>query len=403
MNLLMVSPHLPGPSWGASTRSYHLLKALAREHIVSLIALTVHEEGQQEQSVLEIEDTLLEEIRVQRLIKVPLPITFQRKRVQQVVSILRGRSRLLDAYHIEAVQQVLDILFSQNHYDGVIFESVFMADYRLPEETLVIVDQHNIEYELLQRTYQREKSLARKWYNWWESRQLKPVELERCRKAQSVWVTSEREALLLKPLLPHSALAVVPNGVDTDVFRNPGSQSPFAHRIIFTGTMNYYPNIDAVRYFAHECWPLIRQGVSDADWQIVGKDPPPEVQELAMLPGVTVTGAVPDVKPYLAAASVAIAPLLIGSGTRLKILEAMAMGKAVVSTSQGCEGLAVESGKHLLVADEPAAFAQSVIALLHNEQQCETLGNNGRMLVENEYSWNRCGNDALRALQYIVR
>jgi glycosyltransferase involved in cell wall biosynthesis len=351
----------------------------------------------------EAEDSVLEEMKLKHFVKIPLPAVFRRKRVQQVLSILRGRSRLLNVYHIEAVQQALDDLFTRDHYDVVLFEGVFMADYQLSEGTQVVIDEHNIEYELLQRTYQREKSLVRKWYNWWESRQLKPVELERCRRAQEVLVTSKREALLLKPLLPDSVIAVVPNGVDTEVFQVADQEQQLPDRIIFTGSMDYYPNIDAVLHFARECWPLIRLKVPSATWQIVGKDPPLAVRDLAKLSGISVTGSVPDVKPYLAAATVAIVPVLIGSGTRLKILEAFAMGKAVVSTSLGCEGLGVTSGKHLIVADQPRVFAQSIVDLLQNAEQRTALGNAGRELAETEYSWKQCGDNIIRALEKIMR
>jgi glycosyltransferase involved in cell wall biosynthesis len=167
--------------------------------------------------------------------------------------------------------------------------------------------------------------------------------------------------------------------------------------------MDYYPNIDAVLHFARECWPLIRSKVPTATWQIVGRNPPPVVQALAKLPGVSVTGSVPDVKHFLAAAAVAIAPLRVGSGTRLKILEAFAMSKAVVSTSLGCEGLVVVSGEHLVVADEPHEFAQSTVELLHNAQRRKTLGNAGRALAEGEYSWQRCGNDVVQAVEKMTR
>lgn len=396
MNLLMVSLFFPSRSSGACTRSYYLLRALACKYTVSMVALVGD-------TYAEVEDAVLEEINLKWLIKVPSPSTFQRKRLQQVLSILRGKSRLLDAYHIEAVQQALDNLFARDHYEVVVFESIFMANYRLPEGTKTVIDEHNIEYELLRRTYEREKSFARKWYNWWESRCLKPVELERCHKAQGVLVTSEREALLLKALLPDSVIAVVPNGVDVEAFQQVDQEQQFPDRIIFTGSMDYYPNVDAVLYFASECWPIIRAQVPTATWQIVGKDPLPAVQDLAELPGVSVTGSVPNMKPYLAAATVAIAPLLIGSGTRLKILEAFAMGMAVVSTSLGCEGLAVVSGKHLIVADRPEVFAQSVIDLLQNPQQRKALGDAGRALAETEYSWKRCGDDVIHALELIER
>ena len=394
MNLLMVSPHLPSPSWGAGTRSYYLLKALADKHTVSLLSLADEKTTEAH--------TMLHEIGLKRIRVLPLQISLRSKRVQQLTSVIRNRSYLLDSYQKEEVQQAISDALLQDRYDAVIFESMFMAGYRLPEELPVIIDQHNIEHELLQRTYEQEQSRFRKWFNWWEARKLKPIELARCRRAHGVLVTSEREYLLLKSLVPQCLAAVVPNGVDTRVFNTIDGQQEVTNRIVFTGTMNYYPNIQAVLFFARECWPRIRAQIPEATWQIVGKSPPPEVEQLAALPGVTVTGAVPDVKPYLAAASVAIAPLLIGSGTRLKILEALAMQKAVVSTSLGCEGLAVETGKHLCVADQPELFAQKVVDLLRSPEKRASLGQAGRALVEAEYSWEQCGNAVIRALENIM-
>jgi polysaccharide biosynthesis protein PslH len=389
MNLLMVSPHLPNPSWGAGTRSYYLLKALAAKYNVSLLSLTSEQTS----------DSLAQEINLKRIYQIPLHVSLQQKRAQQLASIIRNRSYLADTYYHKEVQQAINDILAQDVYDAVIFESVFMAGYRVPEEVSVIIDQHNIEHELLYRTYEQEQAWSRKWFNWWEARKLKPIELARCRNAQGVLVTSEREYLLLKKLVPQCRAAIVPNGVDTNIFNKMDEQQEIANRIVFTGTMNYYPNIQAVLFFARECWPRIQAQIPEATWQIVGKSPPPEVAQLAELSGVTVTGAVSDIKPYLAAASVAIAPLLIGSGTRLKILEALAMHKAVVSTSVGCEGLAVETGKHLSVADQPDLFAQEAIDLLHHPEKRVALGNAGRALVEAEYSWEQCGNSFINALE----
>ncbi len=395
MNLLMVSPHLPNPSWGAGTRSYYLLKALAANYSVSLLSLT--------DGTTSGIDKILHTINLKRIHLVPAQASMQRKRIQQLTSVLRNRSYLVDTYYKEEIQDAINDILAQDHFDAVIFESVFMAGYYVPDGVPVIIDQHNIEHELLQRTYEQEQAWSRKWFNWWEARKLKPLELERCSKAQGVLVTSEREYLLLKRLAPQCHASVVPNGVDTDIFHKDDEQQKVANRIIFTGTMNYYPNIQAVLFFARECWPRIREQIPDATWQIVGKSPPPEVEQLATLPGVTVTGAVPDVRPYLGEAAVAIAPLLIGSGTRLKILEALAMQKAVVSTSLGCEGLAVETGKQLCIADQPAQFAQSVIDLLRSAEKRTALGQAGRTLVETAYSWEQCGNAAIRALENSVR
>jgi len=165
--------------------------------------------------------------------------------------------------------------------------------------------------------------------------------------------------------------------------------------------MDYHPNIDGVLLFAKECWPLIQSECRGATWQIVGRSPPPSVCRLGRLPNVSVTGAVPDVRPYLAAASVVVAPLRIGSGTRLKILEGLAMGKAVVATHVACEGLAVTEGKHLVVADEPASFSRAVIELLKDAEKRNELGTAGRRLAES-YSWSRSAQSLIDTIETLT-
>ncbi len=391
MNILVVSPNLPSPMGGASMRNYQLLKILGREHTVSLLALA---------QVEACNDTTILESLVHTVNLITHSV-YRHKRVRQLLNLMLGRPYLLDLHMIAEMQKALDELFTRNHYDVVLFESVLMAGYRVPQNVKVVIDQHNIEYELLQRTCKQEKSWLRKWYNWKEFRLLKPIEIERCRGATAVLTTSERERLLLKEMLPTKVIEVVPNGVDTEVFRRNDLVQEVADRIIFTGTLNYYPNTDAVLFFAQHCWPLIRAQIPGITWQIVGHMPPLEVQKLAELPGVEVIGSVPDMKPYLAAATLAIVPLRIGSGTRLKILEALAMQKAVVSTSLGCEGLSVVAGEHLIVADRAESFAQAVVDLMRNTEKRAALGAAGRALVESEYSWERSGTQLLRILEKI--
>jgi len=394
MKFLIVSPYLPYPTSGARARNYYLLKALAHRHTVSLLALVdITEAGAySDQSLPE------DFAHITRVIPRPTPHS---KRWQQLITAARGKSYLLNLFTSVEMQDALDTIMACDHYDVVLFESVLISGYRVPGNVKVVIDQHNIEHELLQRTYQHERMSLRRFYNWQEYRLIKQAEIERCRKANLILVTSERERLLLKSMLPRNVIEVVSNGVDTDAFRGMCAEQEVAKQIIFSGAMNYYPNVDAVLFFAQKCWPLIRAQVPDASWQIVGRNPPSEVQRLAELPGVTVTGSVPDVRPYLTASVVAIAPLHIGSGTRLKILEALAMQKAVVSTSLGCEGLSVVPGKHLIVADEPEAFAQAVIELMKHPAKRRALGMAGRSLVEAEYSWERCGNQLLHALEKI--
>ena len=391
MNLLVISPSLPRRSSGFNTRSYYLLKALASKHRVSLVALV-------DRAELEASDhlSLLESLA--QPVQVIVRSKSRLKRLQQLVDVARGKSYMLALHTSHRVQNAIEQLFADHHYDAILFESVFMAGYHFPEDVKVVIDQHNIEHELLFRSFQQGTAWLRRWYNWLQGMLLKPIEIRRCQQSDLVLVTSERERISLKGMLRKEQIEVVPNGVDIEHFHGDDTEQEVPGRIIFTGAMDYYPNVNAALFFAAQCWPLIRKCLPEATWQIVGRNPLPEVWKLAKLPGVTVTGSVPDVRPYLSSAEVAVAPLLIGAGTRLKILEAMAMRKAVVSTSIGCEGISVVSGTHLIVEDQPQEFALAVVKLLTSPGQRAAFGIAGRRLVEAEYSWERCGNLLLDVL-----
>ena len=391
MKVLVLTPNFPSPTWGAGTRNYYFLKALATRHTVSLLSLI---DTREELEYLPLLENVVHSIKY---------VTRQatKKRMQQLSSLAHFRPYSIGCNDFSEVQVALDALFVENSYDAVLFESALMANYHLPEGVKCIIDEHNIEYELLWRVFRHEAMGWRKWYNGLESCVLKPAEIALCKRADLVLTTSEQDRYALKRALPLMSIEVVPNGVDVEAFQNACADSS-SRQIIFTGAMNYYPNIDAVITFAKNCWPLIRAQIPEATWVIAGREPPPEVKNLEKYPGVTVTGAVSDVRPYFASSAVAIAPLQVGGGTRLKILEAFAMGKAVVSTRVGCEGLSVIPGKHLLVADSPEEFAQVVIKLLSDPDLQTRFGNAGRELVEELYSWEHCGAQLLSVVEQYV-
>ena len=396
MNILVVAHSLPGPTWGAGLRNFHLLRALARQHSVSLLAL-VGEHAQTRTTA----SHLLPYTHSIRQVEVPANGP---KRLTQIRTLASGRSYYLAATSLPAAQAALDEEIHLHHFDAILFESLVVAGYHVPRSVRIILDEHNIEHEVLRRMYQGTSGLARRSFSWVEYRRVKPLELDWCQRADLVLLTSERDQATLHTLLPEKRTAVVPNGVDIQAFSQEAwAETEVPGRIIFTAAFDYFPNVQGALYFAERCWPLVKRAVPAATWHLVGRNPPSEIRRLACLPGVEVTGSVPDVQPYLAAAQVAVVPLLTGGGTRLKILEALAMQRAVVSTTLGCEGISCVPGSHLLTADDATIFAQAVVALLGNEARRSCLGQAGRELVEKFYSWDYCGSQLLAALGEATR
>jgi glycosyltransferase involved in cell wall biosynthesis len=207
-----------------------------------------------------------------------------------------------------------------------------------------------------------------------------------------VVTVSDSDRRIVEELAPRTAVSVVPNGVDVNRIRppdptagaRPGERGPAA---VFVGKMDYRPNVDGVRWFAEEILPLVRQKVPSFELRIVGRDPSPVVLALGTRAGVHVTGKVAVTTPFLHDASLAVIPLRAGSGSRLKVLEAMAAGTPVLSTTQGVEGLDVEAGRHVLVADGVEPFASAVVALLRDPDARSRLIRAGRQLVEDKYAW----------------
>lgn len=221
-----------------------------------------------------------------------------------------------------------------------------------------------------------------------EWRKMRRAEAEACRRARLTLAVSPQDRELLAQLAPQAEIRDIPTGVDIDYFA-PSSVIERADSLVYVGSMDWQPNEDGVLYFLEHILPLIRRQRPQARLTVVGRNPSERLRRAAALAGVRVTGTVDDVRLYLAAAAVMVVPLRVGGGTRLKIFEGLAMGKAVVSTAIGAEGLPLEDRVHFLSADQPAAFAAAVVGLLQDEVLRRRLGQAGRRLVVERYSWRR--------------
>lgn len=283
------------------------------------------------------------------------------------------------------MQATVDRLLRGGGYDLVQMESSQLSGLDLSRAPVTILDEHNIEYELLGRSLRFERSLPRKAFGLVEFAKMRRAERRAWRSFDACVVTSEREVPEVVSVAGDRPVAAVPNGVDLEHFL-PQRGVPTSG-IVFTGLMRYRPNIDAVTYFVREVLPLIHRSRPDVTLTIVGWGSSDEVRAL-LGPRVIATDRVPDVRPYIAGAAVIVAPIRMAGGTRLKVLEALAMARPVVSTSPACEGLDLVDGRHLLIADDPQNFAEHVLRVLADQAYGERLGEAGRARVAARYGWD---------------
>lgn len=302
----------------------------------------------------------------------------------------------------EAHTGVADLLAAEE-FDVIHAETTYMAQFlpRRKRRARLVVGLQNVEWLRHRRGAERATGLLSRLVGRWEAHKMRRWEAQALRRADLVCVVSTTEAALVHSLAPQTQVCLVPNGVDTTEFTpRPDQENPHPH-LVFVGTLSYPPNAEAVLHFCWHILPLIRAAAPDVHLTVVGQQPPPEVCALADT-GITVTDTVPDVRPYLAAAQVVIVPLLQGAGTRLKILEALAMGKAVVSTGIGAEGLDLTHGCELLIAERDEDFAALTVQLLQCPSLRRQLGERGRARVVRDYDWHRIGGVLETAYQALA-
>jgi sugar transferase (PEP-CTERM/EpsH1 system associated) len=249
-----------------------------------------------------------------------------------------------------------------------------------------VIHEHNIESQIAKRFYEKTRNPLLKQFMLGQYRRMERFEVGLWKQADHVVTVSDQDREQVLAVCPDKSITVVENGVDLDYFAcTPHPQN--SPQLVYTGSMDWLPNEDAVLYFAAEIFPQIRRCYPDASFTIVGRRPSDKVRRLAQMDGIQVTGTVKDVRPYYGQATVLVVPLRIGGGSRLKILEAMSAGVPVVATSIGCEGLDVQNGEHLLIADEPEQFAQKTIEVLSDQDLQARLSTSARDRVVQKYSW----------------
>jgi glycosyltransferase involved in cell wall biosynthesis len=265
--------------------------------------------------------------------------------------------------------------------------------------TPVVLDEQNVEYEILERSAAASASLARRIYSWIDGLKLRREERLLWNTVDGCAVPSDREAAILAEAAPVTPTVVVPNGVDTASFTaNPSASD--GRTVLFFGSLNYHPNLDALTFLIQDIMPRLRRAHPSARLAIVG---PGQVSAIRHLlgEGIEFRGEVPDIRREIESAAIVVAPLRIAGGTRLKILETMAMSRPVVATAIGAEGIAAIAGREILIADKPDAFAGAIGSLLDDPALRLSLGQAGRRLVESRYDW-RVAAERLEVLYRLV-
>ena len=414
MNILFLTPQLPyPPQKGTALRNWGLIAGLSRRHQVSLLSFLAPGQDPHPAPPLAAAcarvETVPQPVRpLSRRLR-DLALTRQPDMALRLASDQYGRlladwlaREMFDVVHVEGIELTpyLDVIEATPPRFGGAERGAPPrfggAGGGLP---LIIFDDHNCEYLLQQRTFLTDLRTPARWpgaaYSFVQWRRLRRYEAHVCRRADRVLAVSDADAAALQSLVPGLAVTVIPNGIDTQTYRPPISnlQSPISNlqpptsNLVFTGTMDFRPNVDAVLWFAQRVLPRVRAELPGAHFVVVGQHPHRRLDPLREDPAVTLTGWVEDTRPYIAQAAVYVAPLRMGGGTRLKLLEAMAMGKAVVATRLGAEGYPVTDGCELLLADTPADFAAAVVALLRAPERRAELGRAARAFVEQRYDW----------------
>ncbi len=393
MKLLILTPQLPyPPHQGTTIRNYNIIQCLAERHDISLLSFGTPEELAGAEPLkaacrrIEIASFPTRSMALRALTTFASPFPDMALRLKS-----------------ETMHSKFEALLQSESFDIVQIEGIEMARYwtmsraakSASRKPKLVFDDHNAEYVLQRTAFDSDAGNMRRWhgalYSFIQWNKLVHFEREICKMADAVVACSAADANAITALTGNTSKTyIIPNGVDTTYFvpSDKVCAKPLAEvALVFAGKMDFRPNVDAMSWFCSEILPAIQAEVPLAHVVIVGQKPSSRILALGDQKGVTVTGWVPDTRPYVSDAAVYVVPLRMGSGTRLKVLEAMAMGKAIVSTFRGVEGIDVTRDRQVLIADFPAEFAGAVIALLRNPQRRHELGFAARALAETKYDW----------------
>jgi sugar transferase (PEP-CTERM/EpsH1 system associated) len=386
---------------GGKLRTWHLMRHLARRHEISYLAFADPDEPRGN-----VEGMREVAVQVDTVPRVEVPKASPRFFARVAWHLADPLPYAVGQYRSGAYRRRVRELLATRAFDLVVADFLFPV-INLPEQLPcpAVLFTHNVEAEIWRRHAETATGPLRKALYATQHRRMLRYEGRALRRFEGLLAVSDadRETFVrLYPDVTRDSIYVVPTGVDVDYF-TPAPSRADSTELVFTGSMDWLPNEDAMQWFCRDVLPRIRQEVPQVRLSIVGRTPTPAVSRLAAEQGVRVTGRVDDVRPFIEDAAVFVVPLRIGGGTRLKIFEAMAMAKAVVSTTVGAEGLPVTHENDILLADDDGAFAGAVVKLLRDVEARRKLETASRRLVAEHFDWSAVARDLEHALARVAR
>jgi len=399
MRILWINTELLHPiDKGGKIRSYQMLKRIKDQHAVTYLSFATSTASRPFERASEYCDRLVTVPRRER------PKTGLRFYGELALSVGSSLPYAIHKYRSQAMRAAIQSELQHHDYKIVVCDFLASA-INLPSmiKPASLLFQHNVESTIWQRHFETNVSRARRafFYNQWQ--RMRGYEQAACDKFDAVVAVSEQDRVRLQNDFGLTAVFDVPTGVDTDYYRPNGhTQQPF--ELVFTGSMDWLPNEDAILHFARAILPLVARSIPDVTLSVVGRNPSRKLIELAASESrIKVTGRVDDIRPYVDRAAAYIVPLRIGGGTRLKIYEAMSMAKPIVTTTIGAEGLPVRDGDELLLADEPHDFADAIVRMLGDPARASRLGEQARKAVCERFGWQHAASRFMEICENAAR
>lgn len=386
MKILWLKTELLHPvDKGGKIRTYHLLKQLKPNHYITY--LTLDEGSPSTGDEMRAAEYCHELIRIPHLTREKFSAGFYAELALNLASRLPYAIR---KYKSAQMMKAVENVVAKDRFDVIVCDFLAPA-VNLPRKlpSPVVLFQHNVEAAIWRRHYEVQQHPLKKHYLYWQWRKMKRFEREACRRVDCVIAVSQADSETLERDYGLAKVHDIPTGVDVDFFRPATNGAARPNSLVFTGSMDWLPNEDGINYFIDKILPIIRHAVPGVSLTVVGRNPYSSLVKMSQRdPSIIVTGRVEDVRPFMQEAAVYVVPLRIGGGTRLKIYEAMAMEKAIVSTTIGAEGLPINEGKEILLADTPESFAAAVIKLLRDESYASELGKRAAAKVRERFGWD---------------